>query len=309
MTLKYFDISWFSSVDGPGTRVVLFLQGCHLRCPWCHSPQSWHAKSPMFFFESRCNLCGACVAACPNDAHNIRDGKHLLERDLCEGCGACIESCPVSRADRWNTGALGFPGSEMEAPDMFRLLEPQLEMLRNIGGLTLSGGEPLLQADELPELLSLCTDANIHTALETSLTLPREAFELLLDQVDLWLVGLRPAVLKDGDKEKKRLGDWGAVMKNLEFLAARCRDDIIIRTPVIPGYTDDRECLKIIGDAMTANHLSTIELLPYNPYSGHYYEAGGISYPLKETKQAGESKMNRICAYFSGRGFSARIVK
>ena len=139
MTLKYFDISWFSSVDGPGTRVVLFLQGCHLRCPWCHSPQSWNTTSPLFFFENRCTLCGACVAACPNNVHSITGGKHFLDRGLCDRCGACIESCPVSRADRWNSGALGFPGSELEVQDLFRLLEPQLEMLRDIGGLTLSG--------------------------------------------------------------------------------------------------------------------------------------------------------------------------
>ncbi len=340
MILKYFDISWFSSVDGPGTRVVLFLQGCHLRCPWCHSPQSWDTTSPLFFFENRCTLCGACVAACPNNVHSITervaptthdfnkrysiqkessqknknfthsgtDGKHFLERSLCERCGACIESCPVSRADRWNSGALGFPGSEMEARDLFRLLEPQLEMLRDIGGLTLSGGEPLLQPGPLLELLSLCAAANIHTALETSLSLPRKHFEPLIGKVDLWLIGLRPTALENTDKKKDRLDDWERVLDNLEFLAARGSNNITVRTPVIPGYTDREECLKKIGDVMAVNNISVIEILPYNPYSIHYYEAAGVPYSLNGTKPVGQTELKRICDYFSGRGFAARIV-
>jgi pyruvate formate lyase activating enzyme len=217
--------------------------------------------------------------------------------------------CPVSRADRWNSGALGFAGSEMDVQKMFRLLEPQLDMLRDIGGLTLSGGEPLLQTDPLLELLNLCAAANIHTTLETSLSLPRKHFEPLIGRVDLWLIGLRPSDSKNADKKKDRLGDWETILKNLEFLAARGANNIIVRTPIIPGYTDRMECLEKIGDVMTANNIPAIELLPYNPYATHYYEAAGLPYPLKKTKPVDESESNRICDYFSERGFASRVVK
>ena len=305
MKVRYFDISWQSGVDGPGWRVVLFLQGCHLRCPWCHSPHSRENKSPLIYFENRCIHCGACIEACPTNAHFLENGKHQIDRSRCKGCGICIEHCPVSRKDEWKTGALGFAGTVIEVKALFQLLEPQLELLKNIGGLTVSGGEPLLQPEALRELLELCRSRGFHTAVETSASLPRKNILSLLKLVDRWLIGLRP--VKKKNNTIGNTGDWELIIKNLEFLASRCRDKITIRTPIIPGYTDTKNCLGKIAAVMKANRLTAIEILPYNPHSQHYYEAAGKPYPLKGSQPIKQSRLINITEYFSSQGFKVKI--
>ena len=104
--LSYFDITWFSTKDGQAPQVVLFLQGCHLRCPWCHSPHSWEIPSPLLFFAERCILCGACIGICPKQVHQIIKMRHIINRCLCIQCGACLKNCPASRTGTWNSNAL-----------------------------------------------------------------------------------------------------------------------------------------------------------------------------------------------------------
>ncbi len=302
MKLKYFDISWFSTVDGPGTRVVLFLQGCHLRCPWCHSPHSWKTESPLLFFENHCLLCGSCVRECPNHVHHIADRIHFLDRTKCTQCRACIESCPVSESTKWNTGALGFAGDEMEVHDLFHLLKPQLDVLKGFGGITVSGGDPLLQSEALAGFLKICSREGVHIAVETSATLDSAYMELIEPYIDHWLIGLRPSSI---DKQI----DWEKLLENIGLLSARDSRKITVRTPIIPGFTDAQECHEKIISVMLSNGIKSIEILPYNPYSENYYKAMDLEFPLEGTQPLDDQKINKIKCLFTSAGIDTKIVE
>lgn len=181
--LHYFGISWLSVSDGPGIRIVLYLRGCMLRCPWCHSPHSWDFNPSLLFFESRCLYCGGCQSVCPNGVHCIRNGKHHVNRSLCKLCGRCVESCPTVLSRNSLAGALALPSFSADPMELFRKLRPQLDLLKRIGGLTIGGGEPLLQYKPLRLLLQSCAAENFHSTVETSGSVPRRSFEELVDTV------------------------------------------------------------------------------------------------------------------------------
>ncbi|NOU18013.1 MAG: glycyl-radical enzyme activating protein [Bacteroidales bacterium] len=299
--LKYFDISWFSSVDGPGTRVVLYLLGCNLRCPWCHSPHSWETSSPLLYFESRCTKCGCCVDICPNGVHEVSNGIHLVNHSQCNQCGACIEICPSSDINKWNTSALGFAGKDIEVSELYQLLKPQLDLLKGIGGLTVSGGDPLVQSKALVELLKICSADGIHTTVETSATLNKKHIEELMPYVNHWLIGLRPS-------RTDKVEDWKQLLSNIELLAAHNPDQITIRTPIIPGYTNTQIAYDMIIEVMRSNRIKSIEILPYNPYSENYYKAMGIEYPLKGTQVPSKEELIGVKDNFTSAGIKAKIV-
>ena len=163
--IRLFNIGWHTKEDGPGNRVVLYLQGCHLRCPWCHSPHSWDMKSaPLLFQAKKCTLCGQCVKACPQGVHHIAHGQHLIDRSKCTKCGKCITVCPNSIENSMD-GALSLPTTEISVKELYTKIKPQLDMFKRNGGITLSGGEALLQKEEVRELLLLCKRDGISTCV------------------------------------------------------------------------------------------------------------------------------------------------
>ena len=161
--INYFNNSWESTRDGPGIRVVLFLQGCHLDCPWCHSAHSRPVQPALLFFEHLCLNCGICSQACPNKAHAMVNGRHILHGNKCIQCGDCIRQCPLSRINRNTaTGPLRNLKFSSSPEKLFEYLIPQLELWRKVGGLTISGGEPPLQYQALGQILELCQKAGIN---------------------------------------------------------------------------------------------------------------------------------------------------
>ncbi len=304
--MRYYNISWNSMVDGPGIRVVLYLQGCKLQCPWCHSPHSQDQMPTLLFFESRCVLCGACEAACPHNVHHIKNGNHYIRRSLCQQCGRCALACPTSSSKYSMAGALTLPAFCTEPVNLFLRLHPQLDLLKRIGGLTVCGGEPLLQYQPLRGLLYMCTEQGIHTAVETSGSLPKDHFEALIDVVDCWLFGLRP--VPEDSCPPGQVADMKRVKENLQFLCSQDAKKIIIRTPIIPGFTDAPQELSAIAALMHANKLTTIELLPYNPHTDHFYKAMGKKNPLPGVQRPSDTELTGIRNYFTGHGFEARII-
>ncbi|HEX2926128.1 MAG TPA: glycyl-radical enzyme activating protein [Ruminiclostridium sp.] len=302
MKVKYFDIEWLSETDGPGNRTVLFLQGCNLRCPWCHSPHSREVESPILFNGVRCVNCHNCMEVCTQNVHSVRNGIHMVQRDNCIRCGRCIEACPASRPDT-NSGALSLPTRSIEVSELFSLLHPQLEVLKNSGGLTLSGGEALLQKEAIMEILKLCKSHGIHTAVETSLTLPEDYYSSVSGYVDCWLIGLRGIYLNNISDHVKNI-----TMDNVRYFS-RLDTEAVVRFPAIKGFTVSEIQLSRLAEAMSVGAFNNIEILPCNKNMGHYYRLSGIAAEINiEEAFPDEKEVNDIASFFKARGFNVKVI-
>lgn len=250
-----FDISRFCVHDGPGIRTTVFLKGCPLRCAWCHNPESQKMSPEIMLAPERCAGCGACVNACAAGLHRLGDG-HIYDRAACTGCGLCAAVCP--------TEALRIAGRRSTAADIMKeVLRDRAFYEESGGGITVSGGEPMMQPDFLQELLLLARQEGVHTCVETCGHAPEAAFRKIAPLVDLFLYDW-----KESDPEK-HLSYTGAdnrlILSNLEYLS-RCNADIILRLPFIPGYNDTKAHLA--GIAALANRhprIRRIEIMPYHP--------------------------------------------
>jgi glycyl-radical enzyme activating protein len=304
--IRFFDIAWDSDKDGPGSRVVVYLQGCHLDCPWCHSPHSISRPAPIQLFRDLCRYCGTCGAQCPQGVHQVDAVSHTRNTEACIRCGSCVEACPVShRGDSHSHGPLRQTAHTMSVESLFRHVAPQLELWRGVGGITLSGGEPLLQHRQITSLLQMCKSSGYHTAVETSASLPVSCLLSVDEWVDCWLFGIRPVL----HHNENRLQDMELVLNNLESLASRSKAKIVIRTPIIPGYTDAIDGIDIVLQAMRRHKLARIELLPFNPYSEHYYQALDKPFPMAGIEPLPDNTMEGIRQHFSNHGIEAAIVR
>ena len=176
----------FAVHDGPGIRTTFFLKGCPLHCIWCHNPESISAVPQLACYAHKCLHCGECAPLCPQHAHTIRSGKHEFSPALCKACGSCEPECPG--------GALKLYGRRTTVKEALRLaLEDRSFYGESGGGVTLSGGEPLVQPEFTQAFLSALKENGIHTALDTCCFVPREALRAVLPVTDLFLVEFKHA--------------------------------------------------------------------------------------------------------------------
>ncbi|MDO4326078.1 MAG: glycyl-radical enzyme activating protein [bacterium] len=267
-----FDIDHFVVHDGEGIRTCVYLKGCPLRCAWCHSPESQREERQILFAAGRCVQCGACVAECPMKAQKMENGKRIFERDLCSMCGACIQVC--------STGALTISGKEYTAEEIAEeVLADTVFFQKSGGGVTLSGGEVLMQADFAYEILKRLKEHHIHTIVETAGYGTTENLLRLAEYTDMFYYDF-----KLGDKEKFAQyvrGELEIVMDNLRALR-RVTDQIVLRMPVIPGITDTRENILSLYQTAEELDIRRIHFLPYNTSAGAKYEWCGKEFLLGE---------------------------
>lgn len=292
--LSYFHISWLSETDGPGKRLVLFLQGCPLDCAWCHSPHSQPAESPLLFFDSLCIRCRRCEEACTNGVHSFVGQQHYIQRERCVKCGNCIEACPQSSFYKPGN-ALTLPTKNCDIDSLFELIRPQLELLRYEGGITFSGGEPLLQAKPLTLLARKCKEAGFHTALETSGIVPLKSIEMIHPYIDTWLFGMR---LITGTKTIAPSYLEEQTRKALHLLSREKKSNIIVRIPAIDGYTNTADYLSRVHKIANDCSIHAIEVLPHNRESSHYYHAMGISPSVHYEETDADTACKIVTNYF-----------
>jgi len=199
------------------------------------------------------------------------------------------------------SGALALPTKETTVSALWELLYPQLDLLRDIGGITISGGEPLLQSQALQQLLRLCQEARIHTAVETSGALPLQHFADVIELVDCWLFGLRPTPFYIPQHSNLIEG-------NLAFLT-NAGSYVIVRLPVIAGITDLPQSLEDIAATMHHHRLTEIELLPFHEGASHYYDALGTSCSVGDEAIPSAERLSTVRDYFKQRGLVATITR
>ena len=250
-----FDLSRYCLNDGPGIRTTVFLKGCPLRCIWCHNPESQRMTPEILFSQSSCVNCGACSAVCPNKCHRLGD-LHIFDRSECIACGKCAEACAKK--------ALRIVGREFTAEEIIsEVLKDKTFYATSGGGMTVSGGEPLLQVEFLERLLTLARKEAIHTAVETCGFAPQESFERIAPLTDCFLFDYKET---NSEKHKKFTGkDRSLINENLAFLNG-IGANIILRVPLIPGYNDSLENIEGIRETVKKYpSIRKIEVLPYHP--------------------------------------------
>jgi pyruvate formate lyase activating enzyme len=281
-----FNIQRFSTEDGPGIRTTAFLKGCPLHCVWCHNPEGLNPKPDLVWYDVRCVGARECLQACPEDALALTAQGMRIDRKRCTLCRACAEACPA--------GALELIGRQWAPGELLQeLLKDLVFYEASGGGITFSGGEPMAQADFLRQVLPRCQEAGLHIALDTCGAATWERYEQLLPWVDLALYDLK---IMDTERHRAATGISNvAILDNARRLAAH-GVPIWIRTPVIPGYTDDRENILSIA-RFVCEELPTVQrwdLLAYTNLGRPKYHRLDRSYPLEEVPLLRRDQMEAI---------------
>ncbi|MHC4323523.1 MAG: glycyl-radical enzyme activating protein [Planctomycetota bacterium] len=269
-----FDIKKYAIHDGPGIRTTVFFKGCPLKCQWCHNPESWKAQIELGLREGRCLVCGKCAEACPHDAISIVENRPVTDAEKCVLCGRCPDACPA--------GARQIIGAEMSVREVMSEVERDVIFYdQSGGGVTFSGGEPLMQPDFLLALLNQCRARNIHTAVDTSCYAEPGIAASVAEKADLFLCDLKHM---DNEIHKRFTGVGNdLILENIRRISQSGKK-IIIRIPIIPGFNDDQANIEATGSfAASLQGIGRIEILPFN--------RGGIE---KSTRLAGEIEPMRV---------------
>jgi pyruvate formate lyase activating enzyme len=250
-----FNIQRFSVDDGPGIRVTVFLKGCPLRCAWCHNPESHETHRSIFFDKDKCIACGYCASVCKKGAHKLTEKGHTYDIASCTRCGECAKGC--------FSGALDVCGKEMSAEEVITEVLKDKQFFASTGGVTLSGGEPLMQWRFSKEILKLAKENGVHTAVETCGYADREAIEAVAEYTDLFLYDIK---LLDDDSHKKYTGVSNKkILENLDFLYERGAN-IVLRCPIIPGVNLNNEHFESLARLLLKYpKIQRLDLEPYHP--------------------------------------------
>jgi len=296
--IRITDIQRYSVHDGPGIRTVVFFKGCPLRCPWCQNPETQSSENELAVFADRCIGCGACLDACPQNAiMAAADGAPQTDKGLCAACGICAKVC-YSHCRR-------LYGQTLPVAEAFHAAARDRVFFENSsGGVTLSGGEPLYQAEAAAKLLRLLKAGGISTAVETCGYGCREDFLRVLEYTDVVLFDLK---MIDRDRHKALTGaDNGPILDNLHSVAGTGAD-LVVRVPIIPGVNDDEDNLKrTAGQAMAAGAREA-HLLGFHHAGRPKWQGLGKIYEYANLKSAGPESLGAARAIFESAGLRADI--
>ena len=278
-------IQRFSLHDGPGIRSTVFFKGYNMRCAWCHNPETLRVEPEVLYYRSKCVGCGACAQVCPS--HRVEGGKMVYDRAACADHGACAQVC--------FSGALEMCGKEYTVQDVLHEVMQDVDYYaQSGGGVTLSGGEVLLQPQFAAELLSALHKEGVHTAIESNLNVDFSTLEALLPDLDLVMCDLK---LWDEDAHRRWTGAGNARIRENIARLSRSGKPFIVRTPVIPGVNDsEAEIAAIAGFVGQLPGLAYYELLNFNPLGGSKYQALDVDNAFAGARPLSEERMQALQA-------------
>ncbi len=294
-----FDIKRYAIHDGPGIRTTIFFKGCTLRCKWCHNPEGIERKHEIMYRPERCaEDCRECIRICPQSAITLSNEAIEIDWALCDFCGICGEACVYEAIERI--------GRDVTVQEILDEVEKDRVFYdESGGGVTVSGGEPLVQSEFLMELLEELKRRNFHTAVDTSGFVPYEILEEVSKKADLLLYDLK---IMDENKHKAFTGESNAlILDNLRKIIADGKE-IIIRMPVIRGINDDEENIQRLAEfLLSCKNLKKLNLLPY-----HRGAEGKLKRLMKkgsvlDFKAPAEKKLDEIRKKLSSHGFEVKI--
>ena len=294
-----FDIKRYAINDGPGIRITIFFKGCPLSCSWCHNPESISAKQQKLFTAAKCIGCGECVKICSNQAIALTGEGIVTDQQLCDLCGACARICPTLATD--------ISGFYKALPELMKSIEKERHLFdQSGGGVTFSGGEPLLHPDYLIPLLDACGERGIHRTVDTCGHVKTETMLTVADRTDLFLYDLK---LIDSAKHKKFTGVGNElILGNLAALAASGAL-IEIRIPLIKGVNADRDNLTATAAFIAAleGGKKTVNLLPYHAIAAHKYRKLGGTYQAENLSEPDASDLQMASACFTEQGLNVTV--
>jgi len=280
-----FDIKRFAVHDGPGIRTTVFVKGCSLRCFWCQNPEGIYLKREIMFYPERCIGCGRCISVCSKNAHVIQNGMHIYLRDKCVGCGKCVETCYA--------GALQIAGKWMTVDEVMKVVLMDKKFYEvSDGGITLSGGDPVVQHDFSYELLKRCKSEGLHTGIETAANCQWKMIEKLLPFTDLIMMDIKHM---NPEVHRKVTGVTNRLILNNAKRLAKTGKPLIIRIPVIPTVNDTTEQIEEIARFVQPfENLQFLELLSFHRFGEGKYRALGINYQASHLKTPSKRKMQEL---------------
>ncbi|WP_378954763.1 glycyl-radical enzyme activating protein [Pelosinus sp. sgz500959] len=279
-----FDIQRFSVHDGPGIRTLVFLKGCPLSCRWCSNPESQEQEPQIMFVERNCLRCKRCAEVCPLGAIEFTP---IFKRnsEKCVQCESCIDVCC--------SNALIMSGRLQSVDQVINeLAKDNIHYRRSGGGITLSGGEPLFQAEFSHQILKACKAKGWHTAMETTGFANERALELVLPWLDLVLLDIKHL---DDQKHQSYVGQSNQlILKNAETIG-NYRVPIVVRVPVIPGFNDNRKAIQEIAEfARSIKQVTELHLLPYHRLGEQKYQYLERKYEMEMVKPLTKDQLSEL---------------
>jgi len=291
-----FNIQRFSLQDGPGIRTTVFMKGCSLACQWCSNPESQKPSQEIMTHNIRCIACGNCAKACPIGAIAFLDGHREIDWDKCNNCLECARVCPAK--------AIECIGHYMTVDEVMKKVESDRIFYKNSnGGMTISGGEPLVQPEFVRELFKRCREKGIHTTLDTTGNAPWQNIDSLLKYVDLVLQDIKHM---DTGIHKKGTGTGNKlILENARKIAKTKR--IWIRMPLIPGYNDSEVNIKKVAEFASDIGAEKVSVLPYHDLGSSKYADLGRVYPMQGTKPPRKKAVDRVRKTIESYGLKVEI--
>lgn len=288
-----FDVKKYALHDGPGIRATVFLKGCPLCCQWCHNPEGIGANPQIFYRKKRCIGCGECLHACPENALSLTPEGVITDAVMCKSDGACVEVC--------NAEARELVGKTVSAEEIVDMVKRDLPFYNQSGGgVTFSGGEPLMQPDFLFDCLKRCGGEGIHRAVDTSGYAELEIIKKIAMETDLFLYDLK---FMDPEKHRHYTGVSNPlILANLKYLACSGAR-VTIRFPLIPGINDDDENIDLIGMFLRIlPEIKTVHILPYHRYQERKYVYLDTVYTAKHIPLPTPEDLSRVKKRLEGFG-------